>query len=66
MRTDPVLFRAFMRMFNLLEDPDSLMTNPDLIGKVMEAYQNRENRAPEPPLGPPREELLAALGLAAA
>ena len=66
MRTDPVLFRAFMRMFNLLEDPDSLMTNPDLIGKVMEAYQNRESREPEPPLGPPREELLAALGLAAA
>jgi 2-polyprenyl-6-methoxyphenol hydroxylase-like FAD-dependent oxidoreductase len=63
MRTDPVLFRAFMRMFNLLEDPDSLMTNPELIGKVMEAYQDRENREPEPPLGPPREELLAALGL---
>ena len=66
MRTDPVLFRAFMRMFNLLEDPDSLMTNPELIGKVMEAYQDRENREPEPPLGPPREELLAALGLQAA
>lgn len=66
MRTDPVLFRAFMRMFNLLEDPDSLMTNPELIGKVMEAYQNRDDREPEPPLGPPREELLAALGLAAA
>jgi flavin-dependent dehydrogenase len=66
MRTDPVLFRAFMRMFNLLEDPDSLMTNPELIGKVMEAYQDRENREPEPPLGPDREELLAALGLEAA
>ena len=66
MRKDPVLFRAFMRMFNLLEDPDSLMTNPELIGKVMEAYQDRENREPEPPLGPPREELLAALGLQAA
>jgi 2-polyprenyl-6-methoxyphenol hydroxylase-like FAD-dependent oxidoreductase len=66
MRTDPVLFRAFMRMFNLLEDPDSLMTNPELIGKVMEHYQNLDpNREPEPPLGPPREELLAALGLAA-
>jgi 2-polyprenyl-6-methoxyphenol hydroxylase-like FAD-dependent oxidoreductase len=66
MRTDPVLFRAFMRMFNLLEDPDSLMTNPDLIGRVMEAYQTRDQREPEPPLGPPREELLAALGLTAA
>jgi hypothetical protein len=53
-------------MFNLLEDPNSLMTNPELIGKVMEAYQTRDERLPEPPLGPPREELLAALGLAAA
>ena len=66
MRTDPVLFRAFMRMFNLLEDPDSLTTNPELIARVMEHYQNRdENREPDPPLGPPREEMLAALGLAA-
>jgi 2-polyprenyl-6-methoxyphenol hydroxylase-like FAD-dependent oxidoreductase len=66
MRTDPVLFRAFMRMFNLLEEPDSLVTNPDLIGRVMEAYQTRDEREPEAPLGPAREELLAALGLAAA
>jgi 2-polyprenyl-6-methoxyphenol hydroxylase-like FAD-dependent oxidoreductase len=66
MRTDPVLFRAFMRMFNLLEEPDSLVTNPDLIGRVMEAYQTRDQREPEAPLGPAREELLAALGLAAA
>jgi hypothetical protein len=62
-----VLWRGFIRMFNLLEDPDSLMTNPDLIGRAMEHYQNRDvNREPDPPLGPPREELLAALGLAAA
>ena len=67
MRTDPVLFRAFMRMFNLLEEPDSLMTNPDLMARIMEHFQNRDvNREPDPPLGPPREELLAALGLAAA
>jgi 2-polyprenyl-6-methoxyphenol hydroxylase-like FAD-dependent oxidoreductase len=64
MRTDPVLFRAFMRMFNLLEDPDSMMTNPDLIAKVMEHYQAMDpNREPEPALGPAREELIAALGL---
>jgi len=66
MRTDPVLFRAFLRMFNLLEAPDSLMTNPDLLGRVMEAFQTRDQREPDPPLGPPREELLATLGLAAA
>jgi hypothetical protein len=43
------------------------MTNPDLMARIMEHFQNRdENREPDPPLGPPREELLAALGLAAA
>jgi hypothetical protein len=42
------------------------VTNPDLIGRVMEAYQTRDQREPEAPLGPAREELLAALGLAAA
>ena len=67
MRTDPVLFRGFMRMFNLLSSPESLMTDPELIGRVMEHYQNRdENRPADPPLGPTREELLATLGLAVA
>jgi 2-polyprenyl-6-methoxyphenol hydroxylase-like FAD-dependent oxidoreductase len=62
-RVDPAVFRAFMRMFNLLDAPDSVMTNTDLIARVMEVWQDRENREPEPPLGPPREELLAAIGL---
>ena len=66
MRTDPVLFRAFLRMFNLLEDPNSLMTDPELVARVMEHYQRREEREPEPPLGPDREQLLAELGLTAA
>jgi 2-polyprenyl-6-methoxyphenol hydroxylase-like FAD-dependent oxidoreductase len=65
-RTDPVLFRAFIRMFNLLESPDSLMTNPEVMARAMEAYQRRDERVPDPPLGPPREQLLVALGLAAA
>jgi hypothetical protein len=67
MRTDPVLFRGFMRMFNLLSSPDALMSDPELIGRVMEHLQHRdEHREPDPPLGPPREELLATLGLTAA
>jgi len=64
MRTDPVLFRAFIRMFNLLASPDSLMTDPVVMARAMEAMQDPE--PPEAPvLGPPREELLAAVGLAA-
>jgi 2-polyprenyl-6-methoxyphenol hydroxylase-like FAD-dependent oxidoreductase len=66
MRTDPVLFRAFLRMFNLLAAPESLMTDPELIARVMDLYQRKDEFEPPAPLGPPRDEMLAALGLAAA
>jgi hypothetical protein len=32
------------------------------MGRVLNAYQDRDNRPPEPVLGPPRDELLAQLG----
>ncbi|MGB6056717.1 MAG: FAD-dependent oxidoreductase [Microthrixaceae bacterium] len=59
-RVDPVVLRAFLRMFNLLEAPDSLMTNSDVIGRVMTVFQQRDQREPPAPLGPTREETLAA------
>ena len=62
MRGDPVVIRAFLRMFNLLEPPDSLLSNWDVIGRVMQAYQERDQRPPEPELGPGRDALMAALG----
>jgi 2-polyprenyl-6-methoxyphenol hydroxylase-like FAD-dependent oxidoreductase len=61
MRTDNVVLRAFLRTFNLLTTPDALLQDPDVIGRVLNAYQDRENRPPEPVLGPPRDELLAQL-----
>jgi hypothetical protein len=61
MRVDPVVLRAFLRMFNLLEPPDSLMSDADVIGRVMAVYQDRGNRPPEPSLGPDRAGLLAAI-----
>jgi hypothetical protein len=62
MRTDQAVFRAFLRTFNLLTTPDALMRDGELITKVIAAYNDRENRPPEAPLGPAsREELLAAL-----
>ena len=60
-RTDPEVFRAFIRTFNLLTTPDAMMTDPAVFGRVLEAYHDRENRPPEPVLGPPRQEMLAAL-----
>jgi hypothetical protein len=62
MRTDQRVFRAFLRTFNLLTTPDALMRDGDLITRVVEVYNDRENRPPEPELGPPtREAFLAQL-----
>ena len=61
MRVDPVVLRAFLRMFNLLEAPDSLLNDADVIGRVMAVYQDKDNRPPEPELGPDRAGLLAAV-----
>ena len=64
-RVDPKVFRAFIRMFNLLDDPESVLTDAELLATVMQVWQERETREPEAPLGPSREELLVAIGLAA-
>ena len=60
-RTSPVVFRAFVRWFNLLATPESLMQDPAVVADVMAAYQDRENRPEPPPAGPGRDELLAAI-----
>jgi 2-polyprenyl-6-methoxyphenol hydroxylase-like FAD-dependent oxidoreductase len=61
MRTSPVVFRAFVRWFNLLVTPETLMADNEVIADVMAAYQDRDNHPAPPPLGPQREELVAAL-----
>ena len=65
MRTDPEVYRAFVRTFNLLLPPETLMSDADIGARVLAVWNDRENRPPEPVLGPPRPELLEALGLAA-
>jgi 2-polyprenyl-6-methoxyphenol hydroxylase-like FAD-dependent oxidoreductase len=61
LRTDPAVFRAFLRGFNLLAPPEALMQDPEVLGAVMAAWQERDQRAPDPPLGPDRDELLRLL-----
>ena len=61
LRVDPVVLRAFLRMMNLLTPPDSLITDGDLVTRVMQVYATRDSRPPEPPLGPGRDELLSTL-----
>jgi hypothetical protein len=61
MRTSPVVFRAFLRWFNLLATPDALMADAEVVGAVLAAYNGRDNRVEPPPLGPTRAELLRSL-----
>ncbi len=59
--TDPVVYRAFLRMFNLLTPPESLMQDPDVTARVLAVWQKRLERRPPPPLGPEREDMLRIL-----
>lgn len=64
-RTDPEVFRAFVRAFNLLDHPNALMEDPAIVGKVMQTFQDRDRRPPVVPDGPDREALLAVARAAA-
>ena len=58
---------AFARTFNLLNPPDAMVTDPNVSARVLAAWQDRDNRPPEPVLGPrSRAELLDGLGATAA
>jgi 2-polyprenyl-6-methoxyphenol hydroxylase-like FAD-dependent oxidoreductase len=61
LRTSPVVFRAFLRWFNLLAMPDALMADPEIVAEVLAAYEDRANRPGPPILGPDRSELVADL-----
>jgi hypothetical protein len=64
-RVDPQVARAFFRMVNLLAPPDALFSDPEIMKKAMEYWMARDTRPPEPMMGPPRDELIAALKAAA-
>lgn len=60
-RTDAVVLRAFFRSLNLLERPDSLATDPEIGARVLAVWQERDQRPPEPPMGPTRRSDLLVL-----
>jgi hypothetical protein len=61
LRFDAVVLRAFVRSLNLLSPPDALMTDEEVSQRVLAVWQDRENREPEPRLGPAtRAEMLEA------
>ena len=60
-RHDPVVFRAFVRSFNLVSPPDAMFMDEDIRSRVLAAWQERDQRPPEV-MGPAtRSELLALL-----
>ena len=61
LRTDAGVFRAFLRGFNLLEAPEALIQDQEVMAKVLDAWQTRDEREPDAPLGPDRATLLALL-----
>ena len=61
MRTSPIVFRAFLRWFNLLATPDALMADSEIVAEVLAAYEDRENRPGAPVLGPDRAGMLLRL-----
>jgi 2-polyprenyl-6-methoxyphenol hydroxylase-like FAD-dependent oxidoreductase len=63
MRTSPVVFRAFLRWFNLLATPDALMADAEIVSEVLAAYDDRDNRPGPPVLGPDRESLMLDLSV---
>jgi 2-polyprenyl-6-methoxyphenol hydroxylase-like FAD-dependent oxidoreductase len=46
MREDVGVLRAFMRIFNLLDEPADLMKDPRILTRVMDSYQRRHDRPP--------------------
>ncbi|MEZ5228186.1 MAG: FAD-dependent oxidoreductase [Acidimicrobiales bacterium] len=63
-RSDPEVYRAFFRSFNMLDDPTALLTNAEVMAAAGAAHAAKDQRPPEPDLGPPRDELLAVMASA--
>lgn len=61
LRRDPVVLRAFFRALNLLTAPNAMIKDSDLGARVLAVWQDRDNRPPEPALGPKRRADLMAL-----
>ena len=61
-RSSSRVWRGFMKMMNLLADP-SILTEPEISAEIMKVWAERDQRDPEPALGPSREEMMDRLNL---
>jgi flavin-dependent dehydrogenase len=58
---DAGVSRAWVRGFNLLTQPYSVLADPDVMSTVLEVYNQRDDREPEPSMGPTRAGFFRAL-----
>ena len=65
-QVDPDVYRAFFRSFNMLDDPNALLADPQVLTAAGAALATKDERPPQPELGPPRDELLAVMSAASA
>lgn len=60
-RTDPDVYRAFFRSFNMLDEPAALLSDPTVLAAAGAAHAGKDDRPPEPALGPERDRLLEVM-----
>ncbi|MBN2624144.1 MAG: hypothetical protein JXA83_12270, partial [Acidimicrobiales bacterium] len=60
--TDPVIGRALARLWNMLDRPADLATQPDVVARMAQVMSDPDAYPPPPRVGPTRRELLALLG----
>lgn len=65
LREDVAVLRAFLRIFNLLEQPRDLLRDPQLLARILASYERRRTRDPAEH-GLSRERVVALLERAAA
>ncbi len=61
-RSSAIVWCGFMKMMILLADP-SIRTEPEIRAEIMTVWADRDQRVPEPSLGPTREEMMDHLKL---
>src|SRR5207237_5432376 len=64
-RTDAVVFRAFLRGFNLLSSPTAFMEDPDVAARLLAVWQERDTRPVVAAEGPTQGEFAGLLAAAA-
>ena len=63
-QVDADVYRAFFRSFNMLDEPNALLSDPQVFAAAGAALATKDERPPLPDLGPPRDELLAVMSAA--